>query len=386
LPGQLRRASSASTTLGDVDVAAAGELGDEVSDQRGEVLEALPQRRQRQLDDVEAVQEVAAQRAVGDPRLDVLVGGGDHPQVDGHGAVAAEDVDDVLLQHAQQLGLERERELDDLVEEEGAAGGLTEAAGAVAQGAGEGAAHVAEQLRLEQLARDGRAIDGDEGAVGAAAAGVDPSRDQLLAGAALAGDQDRGGAGGDAVGDLERAGHRRRTVDDRPLDARDLTSQQLDLQAHAPALERLVHGQQQVVAVERLAEEVEGAGLHRRDREVDVPVGGDHQDGGRGGSLFDPTQDLQAAHPRHLHVGDDQGVALGREAGQPGLAVGGPLDPIAGLAQVVEPELAAGVVVLDEQDRLGGHARGHGSAAGAKRFRLVASSRARRLRARAARM
>jgi hypothetical protein len=102
---------------------------------------------------------------------DVLVGGGEDADVDRDRGVAADDVDDVLLQHAQQLGLERQRELADLVEEEGAAGGLAEPAGAVADGPGEGAADVAEQLRLEQLAGDGRAVDGDEWAGGAVGCG-----------------------------------------------------------------------------------------------------------------------------------------------------------------------------------------------------------------------
>ena len=58
-----------------------------------------------------------------------------------------------LLQDAQQLGLERERQLADLVEEQGAAVGLLEQAGLARDGAGEGAALVAEQLALGQRLR-----------------------------------------------------------------------------------------------------------------------------------------------------------------------------------------------------------------------------------------
>jgi hypothetical protein len=50
-------------------------------------------------------------------------------------------------------------------------------------------------------------------------------------------------------------------------------------------------------------------------------------------------------------------VALGVEAQEAGVAVGGAIDDVPGLAQVVEPELAARVVVLDEQDGLAGHRR-----------------------------
>src|SRR3546814_6652049 len=50
-----------------------------------------------------------------------------------------------LLQHAQQAGLRLQRHVADLVEKQGAAGGLLEAAGGAHRGAGEGALLVAEQ-------------------------------------------------------------------------------------------------------------------------------------------------------------------------------------------------------------------------------------------------
>ncbi len=64
-----------------------------------------------------------------------------------------------FLEDAQQLGLHRQRQLADLVEQQRAAVGLGEVAGVGAGGAGEGAAGVAEQLRLGQLVRDGRAVE-----------------------------------------------------------------------------------------------------------------------------------------------------------------------------------------------------------------------------------
>ena len=70
----------------------------------------------------------------------------------------------MLLEHAQQLHLQRQRQLADLVEEERAAVGRLEETRLVADGAGEGALHVAEELGLEQVLRDRRAVDRDEGA------------------------------------------------------------------------------------------------------------------------------------------------------------------------------------------------------------------------------
>ena len=60
----------------------------------------------------------------------VAVGGGDHAHVDAARRRAADAQHLALLQHAQQLGLEVGADLADLVEEQRAAVGALEAAGA----------------------------------------------------------------------------------------------------------------------------------------------------------------------------------------------------------------------------------------------------------------
>src|SRR5262249_57572151 len=75
------------------------------------------------------------------------------------------------------------------VQEEGAARALLELADAATLGAGEGALLVAEELALQQALRDGGAVEGQERRLGPGAVLVDGAGDQLLAGAALAGDQ-----------------------------------------------------------------------------------------------------------------------------------------------------------------------------------------------------
>jgi hypothetical protein len=60
------------------------------------------------------------------------------------------------------------RHLADLVEQDGPARGLLEQAAPIAVGAREGALDAAEELGLEQVGRDGAAVDADEGPLGAA--------------------------------------------------------------------------------------------------------------------------------------------------------------------------------------------------------------------------
>ena len=92
------------------------------------------------------------------------MGGADDPGVDRDRLAAADPLDHPLLQEAQQLDLERQRDVADLVEEQGAAMGELDLALGGLDRAGEGALLVAEQLGLEQVLGDGGAVDRDEAA------------------------------------------------------------------------------------------------------------------------------------------------------------------------------------------------------------------------------
>ena len=139
------------------------------------------------------------------------------------------------LERAQQLGLELERQLADLVEEQGAAVGLLERAGARAIGAGEGALFVAEQLRLDQRRRQRAAVDDDEGALGARRGAVQRLGEHLLAGAGLAFDEHRRVARRRLLARGEERAHRGRVADEaaeraRRQDVLDLVVEELPLE------------------------------------------------------------------------------------------------------------------------------------------------------------
>ena len=117
---------------------------------------------QPEVHDVEAVVEILAEAAGADLLLEVAVGRGDDADVDLLGLAVADAEDDALLQRAEELHLEVQRQLADLVEEERALVGRLELAGPRRDRAGEGALHVAEELALDQVLGDGAAVDGDE--------------------------------------------------------------------------------------------------------------------------------------------------------------------------------------------------------------------------------
>src|SRR6185369_7876459 len=99
--------------------------------------------------------------------------------------VGAEPADDLLLDHLEKLALQRRRDVTDLVEEQGAAVGRLEQAGAGGLGVGEGALLVAEELGLDERLRQRGAVHFDEGAVAPAPGGVEGAGDVSLAAAGL---------------------------------------------------------------------------------------------------------------------------------------------------------------------------------------------------------
>src|SRR2546427_10433989 len=137
-------------------------------------------------EDVQAVVEVFAEALLLDEASEVAVRRGDQADVDLDRPGAADTLELLLLEDPEELRLELERDLADLVEEEGAAMGHLEASDLLRDGPGERAPLAAEELALQEPRRDGGAIDLDEGSLTAAASVVDGARDQFLPRAGLA--------------------------------------------------------------------------------------------------------------------------------------------------------------------------------------------------------
>ncbi len=184
-------------------------LGDEEVRQRHDLVAPLAQRRHGRLDHLEAVVEVFAELAAQHHLLEVAVGGGDDAHVDVDLLVAAELGELGVLQHVQQLGLERRLHLADLVEEDRAEVGLLELADSGGGGAGERALLVTEQLALEQFRRQRRAVHLHEWLAPPRRALVDRARHELLADAALATNQHGDVAVGHLLDDQRDVAHRR---------------------------------------------------------------------------------------------------------------------------------------------------------------------------------
>src|SRR5262249_42780376 len=119
-----------------------------------------------------------------------------------------------LLEHAEQFRLERERNVANFVEKQGAAVRHLEAADFLRDRARERAFLVAEQLAFEQIERNRGAVHFHERASAARAERVDGPRDELFARAGLSLNQYGRMGGRNALDLLERRLERRTGSDD----------------------------------------------------------------------------------------------------------------------------------------------------------------------------
>ncbi|MNG90731.1 hypothetical protein D3C79_496310 [compost metagenome] len=158
--------------------------------QPGDIFPSFAQRRNREGDDVQAVIQIAPESAILHRLRQIAIGGRHDAHVDLHRVRGADPQHFTLLQHAQQTGLRIQRHFADLIEQQSAAIRQLKFPGGTAPArAGKGAIHVTEKLALHQIARQGAAVNGNEGFIAACAAVVDRLSEQLFAGSALAGQQ-----------------------------------------------------------------------------------------------------------------------------------------------------------------------------------------------------
>ena len=251
--------------------------------------------------------QIRAKPPGGDLGLQIGVGRRDHANVRLHRARRSERLVLALLQHPQELDLVLRRHRRDLVEQDGPARRRGEAPRAILAGVGERAAHVAEQLALDERIGQRAHVDLDERSAAPPALLVERARHQLLAGARLADDEDARVRRRDGAHHAHDRAHRRRppelVVHRRVRGAGRARAAQRQLRAAR---------REQPVVVPRLAHVVARAELHRLDRALD---GGprrhqhDRQLGPRVAQLADEVDPLLPrgrvaleVHVEHDHV------------------------------------------------------------------------------------
>ena len=187
---------------------------EEMLNEERNVFGALGEARNAQLDGAEAVEEIFAEASGENFGAQIAIRCGDHSNVNGADFGRADALDLAILNYAEQLGLHGKRSFADFIEEDGAAVGEFEEAGASVSGAGESAANVAEKLAFEQRVDHSGAIADGEAGFGNGAHLVERVSDEFLAGASGAGDENVGVMASDFAGEIEHFKHDRAFADD----------------------------------------------------------------------------------------------------------------------------------------------------------------------------
>src|SRR6185436_17184045 len=261
-------------------VQVAAEFVDEVPRQRRNVGRTIAQRRNDDRKHRQPEIQILAVLPRRHGGLQVPVRRRHHAHVDVQRRRAADALERLLLERAQDLRLQRQRQIADFIEEQRAAVRELELPRLALRRAGEGALLVAEELGLEQVLGNRRAVDRDKRPVVARAERVEGAREQLLAGAALALEEHRRVGGGGAVQRHRDLLQLRVVADDlrRAAALRQLLAQDQVFGGQPPLRQRPLDHQQQVLRIDRLREKVEGAFLHRRDGVLDAAERGHHDD------------------------------------------------------------------------------------------------------------
>ena len=145
---------------------------------------------------------------------------------------------------------------------------------------------MAKELRLEQVRRDGRGIECDEGLARARAVVMQGTRDDLLAGARFAGDEHGDARAGETADGAEYLLHRRRRAA-QLRNARHGHRLDVALRTRARGAPHEIHRMVDVKGLGQILERAAAVGGHRA---AQIRVRRHDDDGQRRARLVDPLQ------------------------------------------------------------------------------------------------
>ena len=151
----------------DAPAHALGMAAEEIADKERNVVAALAQWRNGDGENPQAVIEVAAELSCVDHFGEVAIRGGHEANVYGNRARTADPLELLLLQCAQNLGLEFQGKVAHFIQEECSLMGKLQASDLLCDGPRESPFFVAEQFAFEKPGGNGRAVEFDEGVIAA---------------------------------------------------------------------------------------------------------------------------------------------------------------------------------------------------------------------------
>src|SRR5215469_8065788 len=175
--------------------------------QQRNVFLALPQRRQVNCDDIQAIEKILTELAFAHQLSQIDVGGGDDPYVNLQLLHAAQVHELAILQHPQNLALGVQAHCTDFVQEQSAPVGDLKQPLLGGDGAGERALDVPKERRFQQVRWHRSSVHRNKGALPPRRVKVNRLGDQFFSRSTLSLEQDGRAAGCDLRHQIENLQH-----------------------------------------------------------------------------------------------------------------------------------------------------------------------------------
>ncbi len=311
LPGQSyfeERFGRFGREIGNLAVVLSIKVRDQTFRKGHQVVAAIPQRRQMDMEDVKAVVEVLAKMAPANGVVGDLIGGGHDAHIHLELGLAPEPAHLRILQHAQKLRLRRHRHFANLVKQQSSMLRQFEASGPALGGSGEGSLFVPEQFGLDQGFRKGRAVDRHKRSLPPRAERMDGASHHLFACSAFTRYQNARPTRRRLLKQCEYLLHARRTAcefSDRTL-VLQLTFENLLLRAEPGKCSGAPEQHLQHIRLNRLLHVPERTELmHCAHRGLDIAESGEDDHRRHVAALAKGLQKPEPVETRHVHVGYD---------------------------------------------------------------------------------
>src|SRR6185437_11635006 len=150
-------------------------------DQQRDIFCSFTQRGQNDWKDTQPIVQITTKLVLSNSLGQITVGGSYQAQIHLDSAIATQSFKFLVLQYAQQLGLQLEGNFADFVQKQGSSIGKFKTADLLADGSRESSLFVSEELAFQQARGNCRAVQFYEGSVFLLAQAVSGPCDQFLA-------------------------------------------------------------------------------------------------------------------------------------------------------------------------------------------------------------
>src|SRR5271157_33878 len=283
--------------------------------QQRNVFQTFGQRWNTDLYGTQPIKEILAESPGKNFGAQVTVGGGNQADIHLLDLGRADALNLAVLDDAQQLGLHGQGSFPHFIQEHGAPVSVLEQSRACVRGPGEGAAHMAEQLALQERINQCGTVAHCQALLAHRADLMDGAGNELFARAGGTYEENVGVVAGNLAGKIEDFEHGRAFANDAVefQVLQELLLQRADAAPLIVESRNIVEGALQAHMIHGFGQKVGGAAANGFQRVVQRVVGGHDNDVQAGIAAQRAVQKLKGLRILQMNAGQDQAAATGAD-------------------------------------------------------------------------